>query len=138
MGILVRASLGETIDRLNEAFFYDKKLKVSEKKEVAEWIAGRSNMPRSYATLPAPTEKDYKTGFRVFTGEKISSGAGTGHIIGEESLRALILLDEEASRWRRSLETSAVLLHPSCSPGYGCQGRESGNQIRRSGYRTAS
>ena len=41
----------------------------------------------------APTYKDYKEGGRLFTGERISSRVGTGHILGEEACRALLLLD---------------------------------------------
>ena len=39
----------------------------------------------------APTDKDYK-GVQLFTGEKVKTGAGISHILGEESLRALYLL----------------------------------------------
>ena len=41
----------------------------------------------------APTNEDYTEGVRLFTGERISSRVGTGHILGEETCRALLLLD---------------------------------------------
>jgi hypothetical protein len=43
--------------------------------------------------MPAPTARDYAEGIRVFTGERIATGAGTGHILGEEACRAMALLD---------------------------------------------
>ena len=41
----------------------------------------------------APSNEDYTEGVRLFTGERISSRVGTGHILGEEACRALLLLD---------------------------------------------
>ena len=41
----------------------------------------------------APTNEDYTEGVRLFTGERISSRVGTGHILGEEACRALLLLN---------------------------------------------
>ena len=41
----------------------------------------------------SPTNEDYPEGVRLFTGERISSRVGTGHILGEEACRALLLLD---------------------------------------------
>ena len=93
MKIVNQNSLAATLDTLNELFFHDKTLTETERIKTARWIAGRQNAPRSYASMFAPTEWDYRHGFRLFTGEKIRSGAATGHILGEEACRALILLD---------------------------------------------
>jgi len=41
----------------------------------------------------APTEKDFKNDIKLFTGEKVTSRAAIGHILGEEACRALIVLD---------------------------------------------
>jgi hypothetical protein len=40
----------------------------------------------------APTQRDFREA-RLFTGETIASRAATGHILGEEAIRALQLLD---------------------------------------------
>ena len=40
----------------------------------------------------APTERDFETGIRVFTGEPMRTGAGTSHIMGEEAGRLLFKL----------------------------------------------
>jgi hypothetical protein len=54
----------------------------------------------------APTPLDFKRGIRLFTGEKVVSGAAIGHILGEEASRALILLDGGMSVAREALKKS--------------------------------
>ncbi len=85
-------SLAETLDAVNEAFFYERILAESKRKEVAKWIAEMRGKPGSYAGMFAPTAIDRSSGVKVFTGEMIRSGAGMGHVLGEEACRALILL----------------------------------------------
>jgi hypothetical protein len=51
----------------------------------------------------APTARDYARGIRLFTGERISSGAATGHILGEEACRALFLMDADVPGARAAL-----------------------------------
>ncbi|MDP8238519.1 MAG: hypothetical protein P9X24_05480 [Candidatus Hatepunaea meridiana] len=93
MKILNTNSLSQTLDNLNEAFFNNREVTDSEKTAIAKWLAERQGVVRSYAGMPAPTEEDYQGGIRLFTGEKVTSGAATGHILGEEACRVLILLD---------------------------------------------
>jgi hypothetical protein len=70
--------------------------------EVASWIARRQGLPGSYADMFAPTEQDFVEA-RLFTGERIASGAATGHILGEEAIRALQLLGVKAPEVRAAL-----------------------------------
>ena len=94
MKLLYKTSLAKTIDAVNEALFFDKKIPASLKKEAVKWIAGRQGLPGSYAgKLFALTKKDYESDILLFTGEKVKSGGGKAHIIGEETCRALKLLD---------------------------------------------
>jgi len=93
MGIVNRKSLGATLDALNEAWFRGSALSASERREAARWIASRQGLPGSYASMFAPTDEDMAESLRVFTGERIVSGGGARHILGEEACRALILLD---------------------------------------------
>ncbi len=93
MKILYPSSMEKTLDSLNDAFFYGKKLTKSQKKEAAEWIAGRVDEPRGYHGLPAPTPADFNSPVKVFTGEQVKSMAATSHILGEEAVRALLILD---------------------------------------------
>jgi hypothetical protein len=92
-----------TLDAVNAAVFYGQPIAKSEKVETANWIASRQGQPGSYAGMFAPTELDLKSGFRVFTGEQVRSGAATRHILGEEACRALILLEVKVPAVKKSL-----------------------------------
>jgi hypothetical protein len=93
MKLLDARSLGNTVDALNEALFFGRPIPRGEARRAARWIASRRGLAGSYAGMFAPTPKDYADGIRLFTGERISSAAATGHILGEEACRALLLLD---------------------------------------------
>ncbi|MBN2018209.1 MAG: hypothetical protein JW794_08810 [Candidatus Cloacimonetes bacterium] len=97
-------SLGNTIDVLNDGFFFNKKLSDKQKHEAALWIASRQGLPGSYAGMFAPTEDDFKNGVQVFTGEKITTGAGTAHILGEEACRILVLLNVDDTKVKTALK----------------------------------
>lgn len=90
-------SLGETIDSINAALFESAALPRDASREAALWIADRQGLPGSYAGMFAPTGYDYAYGTRTFTGESVRSGAGTGHLLSEESCRALYQLHGGAS-----------------------------------------
>ncbi len=127
MKLVKPKSLAETLDAVNEAFFYNRSLPESERERVAKWIAGRQGKPGSYANMFAPTTKDYKEGARLFTGEMVRSGAATGHILGEEACRALILLDVRATAIRDALHRASVgmigrLDYPARTDGWYCCG----------------
>jgi hypothetical protein len=93
MDKLERRSLAATLDRVNEALFFGRRIKKDEARRVAKWLASRRGLPGSYAGMFAPTARDFAAGIKLFTGERIGSGAATGHILGEEACRVLLLLD---------------------------------------------
>ena len=103
MNLLRTRSLAHTTDAVNEALFFGKRIPKAESRRVAEWIASRQGLPKSYAGMFAPTPGDFAKGIRLFTGERISSGAATGHILGEEACRALLLLKSDSSDARKAL-----------------------------------
>jgi hypothetical protein len=86
-------SLAKTIDAINEAFFFGLSMPKNEKKKAALWIVARQGQRGAYGSMFAPTEKDFREGIRLFTGERITSNAAIGHILGEEACRSLILLN---------------------------------------------
>lgn len=92
MKLLDTKSLAATIDAVNDALFFERRIPSEERRRVAKWIAARQGQPESYAGMFAPTPDDLAKGFRVFTGERISSRVGTRHVLGEEACRALRLL----------------------------------------------
>lgn len=93
MEMINTESLAQILDNLNELLFCGDSLSEIEKLKVAQWIASRQGKPGSYSKMFAPTDKDFKKGIKLFTGEKVNSGAAIGHILGEEACRVLILLD---------------------------------------------
>jgi hypothetical protein len=92
MKIVYANSLAKTLDNLNEAFFFNTALSKSEREETVKWLVSRRGKNGSYASMFAPTAEDFSKGAKLFTGEIIRSNAATGHILGEEACRALILL----------------------------------------------
>jgi hypothetical protein len=101
-------SLASTIDSVNEALFYNRPLSKSEKTQVAKWIASRQGLPRSYADMFAPTAKDFNNGIALFTGEKITTRAGLSHVLGQESCRALLLLNVMSADIKSALEKASA------------------------------
>ena len=89
--ILVPRLLQETLWRLEEARLAGLKCSAPEVKEALGWVLGRQGLSGSYRGLFAPTEEDFSQGARFLTGERMRSGAGTAHVLGEEALRALCI-----------------------------------------------
>ena len=117
-------SLASTIDAISDALFFGRRIAASEVRRVAEWLASRQGLPGSYSGMFAPTAQDYARGIRLFTGERISSGAATGHILGEEACRALLLLDADVP------EASAALVRATRSMDNRLRQSESGRGRR--------
>jgi hypothetical protein len=101
-------SLGVTLDRLNEALFFDRALAKADREEAAHWIAARQGLPGSYAGLFAVTPEDLSGGATVFTGEKVRTGAATRHILGEEAGRALALLGVKSADVREAMKRAGA------------------------------
>ena len=106
MKVLYTNTLAGTLDTLNEVFFMGYSLAKAERTAVARWLVGRQGVKGAYRGMIAPTPLDYKRGIRLFTGEKVVSGAAIGHILGEEASRALILLDGGLPLVREALKKS--------------------------------
>jgi hypothetical protein len=108
MKILHKSSLAKTIDAVNEFLFYRKTIPRQEKTDVCNWIADRQGKQGAYARMFAPTEYDFSHGIRVFTGERVTSGAATGHIIGEEACRVLRLLKSSQQNVKEALRRASL------------------------------
>jgi len=107
MQLVDQGSLALTLDAVNEAIFAGRRIPRPARDRVASWIARRQGMPGSYADMFAPTQQDF-AGARLFTGETIASRAATGHILGEEGIRALELLGVRTSEVRAALARAKV------------------------------
>jgi hypothetical protein len=110
MDIVNRESLALTLDALNDALVSSVELADADRQEAAAWIAGRQGLPRSYRGMPAPTDADFANRVKLFTGEAVTSRAGTAHILGEESCRALMLLRPLDAGAEAALERSQAWL----------------------------
>jgi hypothetical protein len=103
MKLVNERSLAATLDNINDALFFNKVLSSKDKKDAAAWLVERRGLPGSYAGMFAPTRKDFAAPIRVFTGEKVTSGAATSHILGEETCRILVLLNDPRKRVAQAL-----------------------------------
>ncbi len=92
MSLVRPDSLAATLDAVNQAFFFGRRLSEANRREAAAWIASRQGLPGAYHGMFAPTERDRRESIRLFTGESVATRAATAHILGEEACRALILL----------------------------------------------
>ena len=118
MKLIYPTSLAKTVDAINVAFFNNINLLKSVKAAAAKWLLSRQTLPGSYSGLPAPTKKDFTEGVKIFTGERLTTQASIAHILGQESCRAIILLNGKDKNIRNSLakateKMSARLSSPS-------------------------
>ncbi|MEW6750318.1 MAG: hypothetical protein AB1505_04990 [Candidatus Latescibacterota bacterium] len=98
MGLVDPCSLAGTLANLDEALLSGQRLTAAARHEAAVWLAARVGQEGSYCGLPAPTEQDRAPGFRLFTGEPVTSQAGRGCKLGFEATWALTVLHPSAAR----------------------------------------
>jgi len=95
--LLTPESLQETVYRLEEVRRGFRIGSDAEVQKALDWILGRQGLKGSYRGLFAPTEKDLSEGLQTLTSERYTGrGALTRHILGEESLRAVILWNRKS------------------------------------------
>jgi len=96
MSLVNEGSLSVTLDAVNEALFWGRPVSDADRVEAAGWLAGRQGRPGGYhnGALPAPLPGDLATA-RLFTGEALTTRAGTAHALGEEACRAMLLLEAD-------------------------------------------
>ena len=86
--LINRASLSQTVDAINAAYFDGRTLAAAERGQAARWIAGRQGLPGAYGGTFAGFPAERSKGIVLFTGERIAS-ASARHILGEEASRVL-------------------------------------------------
>lgn len=99
------ASLSQTVDAVNAAYFDGRPLAAVERGRAARWIAARQGLPGSYGGTFAGFPSERSEGIVLFTGERITS-ASARHILGEEASRALRLLRVRDRSVTRALEAA--------------------------------
>jgi hypothetical protein len=100
--LIDRTSLSQTVDAISAAAFDARTLTASERREAAQWIAGRQGLPGAYADTFAGFPAERSKGIALFTGERVTS-ASARHILGEEASRALRQLRVRDARVTRAL-----------------------------------
>src|SRR5688572_19515729 len=103
--LINRASLAETLDAINAAFFDGHNIGAAERGQAARWIAGRQGLPGAYGGTFAGFPSERSRGIVLFTGERIAS-ASARHILGEEASRALRQLGVRDVKVTRALENA--------------------------------
>ena len=104
-------SLINTLDEINESFFYSRPISKENKRKYSNLIASRQGQPGAYSKMFfAPTANDDMSHYKLFTGETPSSLSAL-HIVGEECCRALLKLGVNDSKSKLALEkaSSSVL-----------------------------
>lgn len=119
MSLVTADSLVATVDAVDDAFFFARAITKADREEAAAFIAGRLGQPRSYAGMPAPSPRDFARGAQLFTGEWIRTGAGLGHIFGEEACRALRLLDTPVCKQALATASAGMLERMAWAEGRG-------------------
>lgn len=92
MKLIFPDSLADTLNAVNDVFFYGTKIGRPPLEDAAMWIASRHGLKGSYRGMFAPTKVDFDEGAHVFTGEIITTGAATAHILSEECMHMLNLI----------------------------------------------
>ncbi len=105
MNLVHPRSLAATLEAVNDALFHHRVIPRKVALEAARWIATRHGLPRAYANTFAATDRELAQGPRLFTGERVT-GAAARHILGEESCRALILLNVTDSKVASALASA--------------------------------
>jgi len=103
--LINRASLSQTVDAINDAYFYGRTLAAAERGQAAQWIAERQGLDWAYGDTFAGFPAERSKGIVLFTGERIAS-ASARHILGEEASRALRLLCMRDRSVTRALEAA--------------------------------
>lgn len=105
IGVSQRASVAEpdavgltvtaAVDEVNDALLFGKALSAQRSERLGRFLAGRQGLEGSYAGMFAAVGDELSEGYRIYTGERMRSGGGARHILGEEALHALIMLERQ-------------------------------------------
>ncbi len=85
--------LGDTVNSVNTTFLTGGSIPPDDARAIARFIASRQGLPGCYPGLFAPMPGELDTPYVLFTGEPTSTGAAGRHILGEECLRILRILN---------------------------------------------
>jgi len=100
--LVVPNSLSGTVDLISAAIYSGREIKRGDRLEASRFIASRQGLPGAYADTFAGFPHESKR-IVAYTGEKFES-ASARHILGEECMRALRILDVNDKTVAQALE----------------------------------
>ena len=100
-------TLTAVIDEVNDWKLFQGRHCCGRRVKLRTFIGDRRGLPGSYCGLFAPVDGELAHGYRMFTGERITTNAGCRHILGEEALRALILLEPTTKKGQAAIERAS-------------------------------
>jgi hypothetical protein len=112
MTLVVETSLAATVDRVNAALFGSEQLSTAQRVQAARFIAQRQGQSGCYHGLFAPLPGEPAKGLTLFTGEKITTWAGSAHILGQEALHALLALDAGGREAQAAADRAQAAMTP--------------------------
>jgi hypothetical protein len=99
MELVSAKSLSKTLDRINQAYFYDALPEKKQRAPAIQMILSCAATPNSYTGKTfGLTPADERGRTHTFTGEGLASPASRKHIHAEEACRCLIILSGGAAR----------------------------------------
>lgn len=93
MSLLNTSSLYRTVDNVNDALFFGKKISKPEAREIVGWISTRYDTEYSYNHSYGLTGRDMNSQVHTFTGERLLC-ASMRHIMAEEAARVVLQLSK--------------------------------------------
>lgn len=109
MKILNTDSLCATVENFDAAYRIGLDWEV-EFAELVEWISSRLGQAGSYAGSFAMTDKDWERTFKLHTGEKLTTKAVRSHVMAQETMRILRIMEQQTGKYIDALHTSEVRL----------------------------
>lgn len=98
-------SMVETVNAVNQALLLGQVIPAVEALQISRFIASRQGMPGSYGGLFGPADGEALTGYRLFTGDpEMITNASARHILGEEALRILRVLNVPDAEVKTAIE----------------------------------
>ncbi len=98
-------SMVATVNAVNRALLFGQVISPGQALQISRFIAGRQGAPGSYDGLFGPAEGETLTPYRLFTGDsEMITSASARHILGEEALRILRVLDVADAEVKAAVE----------------------------------
>jgi hypothetical protein len=110
-------TLAAVVDEVSAAFFDNCAIPPAVADEIATWLASRQIHSGNEKDMLAPTDRDYRAGVRLFTGERLRTKLATRNVLTSEAARALILLGTSSAPVQDCLERVGHKLASRCFAG---------------------